>query len=741
MVTTRQSFDLVQFDAEEFGGWLASLESLPDATREALAHVVSHVCSECEGGRQKVLMNSVSIAQIAVDTIEVLRELDIDDETLVAAFVYWFVREELLGDLSDVVSSSVAKMVDGLISMGALSQSRGTESPVSANLNRRDNMRKMLVAMTDDVRIALIKLAERVVVVRYVKHAPDLRRAIAIEVSEVYAPLAHRLGVAHLKWELEDFSFRYLKPDEYQSIAKKLDERRVDREAFIDEVENSLRKNLGENGIEADISGRAKHIYSIWRKMKLKGYEFEQLFDIRAFRILVDSVTQCYTALGVVHSLYRHIPHQFSDYITNPKANGYRSLHTAVFGPNGKTMEVQIRTHDMHREAELGVCAHWKYKGTDASAKSTGYEAKLEWLRQVLEWSEDLSDSAVSDVNEIQHDRIYIFSKAGDVIDLPAGSTPLDFAYRIHSEVGNRTKGAKVGGKIVTLNTPLTTGDQVEILTSKQSKPSRDWLNPDAGYVTTQRARAKVIHFFKTEGREENITFGKQLVDQELKRQKLNSVNLKELAEVVNYKDPDGMYAAVGAGDLRTSQVSAAAQRLLGEDKTADKPESIPVKSKDARLKESASSPVVSAVIEGLDQFKSSIATCCQPLPGDEISGFITLNRGVSVHRSNCPNLINLRQRDPARILDISWGNRQEVSFEAHLLVSLVQSDVSLKEFVAMLSEQKVGVSSLNITTTDDEQMVIDLTIKIPSVDHLNRVLLQIRQHKGVLSAQRLRSL
>jgi len=379
----------------------------------------------------------------------------------------------------------------------------------------------MLVAMVDDVRVALIKLAERTCAIRAVKTADDEKRnRVAREVFDIYAPLAHRLGIGHIKWELEDLSFRYLEPDQYKQIATLLHERRLDRERFISDVMGQLRSELQATGVDADISGRAKHIYSIWRKMQRKGLAFSQIYDVRAVRVLVPEMRDCYTALGIVHTLWRHIPKEFDDYIANPKENGYRSLHTAVIGPEGKVLEVQIRTHAMHEEAELGVCAHWRYKGTDVKAGSNQYEEKISWLRQVLEWHEELGDIgglAEQLRVDIEPDRVYIFTPDGHAIDLPKGATPLDFAYRVHTEIGHNCRGAKINGRIVPLNYSLQTGEQVEIITSKHGTPSRDWLNPNLGYITTSRARAKIVHWFKLQARDQNVAAGKTLLERELR--------------------------------------------------------------------------------------------------------------------------------------------------------------------------------------------------------------------------------
>lgn len=430
-----------------------------------------------------------------LEIAEILADLKLDQDSLVAAVLYRGVREGQieLAAVGQRFGPVVAKLIDGVQRMAAISASLSPrQSMVMGTQGQVENLRKMLVAMVDDVRVALIKLAERTCAIRAVKTADDEKRnRVAREVFDIYAPLAHRLGIGHIKWELEDLSFRYLEPDQYKQIAKLLHERRLDRERFISDVMTQLKDELQATGVDADISGRAKHIYSIWRKMQRKGLEFSQIYDVRAVRVLVPEMRDCYTALGIVHTLWRHIPKEFDDYIANPKENGYRSLHTAVIGPEGKVLEVQIRTHSMHEEAELGVCAHWRYKGTDVKSGSNHYEEKISWLRQVLEWHEELGDIgglAEQLRVDIEPDRVYIFTPDGHAIDLPKGATPLDFAYRVHTEIGHNCRGAKINGRIVPLNYSLQTGEQVEIITSKHGTPSRDWLNPNLGYVTTAGA-------------------------------------------------------------------------------------------------------------------------------------------------------------------------------------------------------------------------------------------------------------
>jgi GTP pyrophosphokinase len=549
----------------------------------------------------------------------------------------------------------VAKLIDGVLRMAAISASLSPrQSMVMGTQGQVENLRKMLVAMVDDVRVALIKLAERTCAIRAVKTAATRSATAWPAKSSISTPLAHRLGIGHIKWELEDLSFRYLEPDQYKQIAKLLHERRLDRERFISDVMNQLQNELQATGVDADISGRAKHIYSIWRKMQRKGLEFSQIYDVRAVRVLVPEMRDCYTALGIVHTLWRHIPKEFDDYIANPKENGYRSLHTAVIGPEGKVLEVQIRTHAMHEEAELGVCAHWRYKGTDVKAGSNHYEEKISWLRQVLEWHEELGDIgglAEQLRVDIEPDRVYIFTPDGHAIDLPKGATPLDFAYRVHTEIGHNCRGAKINGRIVPLNYSLQTGEQVEIITSKHGTPSRDWLNPNLGYVTTSRARAKIVHWFKLQARDQNVAAGKTLLERELARLGLPQVDFDKLAEKANMKTAEDMFAALGAGDLRLAQLVNLAQQLVEPERGNEQLELIPRKATGYKPGKRGD-----IQIQGVGNLMTQMAGCCQPLPGDAIVGYITQGRGVSIHRQDCASVLQLAGREPERIIQVSWG-------------------------------------------------------------------------------------
>lgn len=692
---------------------------------------------------QNIWPDGSSSLQAGLEIAQILVDLKLDEETLVAAILYRTVRENkaTVMEVELQFGSTVAKLIDGVLRMAAISASLNPRESVVLNAQAQvENLRKMLVAMVDDVRVALIKLAERTCAIRAVKNAPeDKRYRVAREVFDIYAPLAHRLGIGHIKWELEDLSFRYLEPEQYMHIAGLLHEKRMDRQNFIRDVVQQLETEMQEAGIEAQISGRVKHIYSIWRKMQKKNLRFSEIYDVRAVRILVPAVRDCYTVLGIVHSLWKHIAREFDDYIANPKENGYRSLHTAVIGPEGKVLEVQIRTTEMHEEAELGVCAHWRYKGTDTQGRSDHYEEKIAWLRQVLEWHEELGDiGGLADQLQvdIEPDRVYVFTPDGHAIDLPKGSTPLDFAYRVHTEIGHNCRGAKINGRIVPLSYNLKTGEQVEIITGKNGAPSRDWLNTNLGYVNTARARAKIVHWFKLQDREQNVVAGRQMLERELTRLALMPVDFEQLAERCNVKASEDLFAAIGAGDVRLAHAVGLAQQLQERGSRSQHVELIPRK------------PTVhmgsrrdEVRIEGVGNLLTQMAGCCQPVPGEPIVGYITQGRGVTIHRQDCPTVLQLSEREPERVIQVSWGSEPVKTYPVDVLIQAYDRAGLLNDILQVLFNEKVNVVALNTSTSkEDGSALIELTIEVPGLDILSRMLGRIAQLPNVIEARRKRS-
>lgn len=726
--------------------WLDHTLSVdPALDREALK-VACEFAREVEqqaNAAQNLWAEGNSSFQTGLEIAEILADLKLDQDSLVAAVIYRAVREgkTTLKVVQEKFGAVVAKLIEGVLRMAAISNSiNPRESVVVGSQTQVENLRKMLVAMVDDVRVALIKLAERTCAIRAVKHADDEKRLrVAREVFDIYAPLAHRLGIGHIKWELEDISFRYLEPEQYKQIAKLLHERRLDREQYINDVMKQLRDELSATGIKADISGRAKHIYSIWRKMQRKGLQFSQIYDVRAVRVLVPEVRDCYTALGIVHTLWRHIPKEFDDYIANPKENGYRSLHTAVIGPDGKVLEVQIRTNAMHEEAELGVCAHWKYKGTDAKGGSDHYEEKMAWLRQVLEWHEELGDIgglAEQLKVDIEPDRVYVFTPDGHAIDLPKGATPLDFAYRVHTQIGHNCRGAKINGRIVPLTYSLHTGEQVEIITSKNGAPSRDWLNPNLGYITTSRARAKIVHWFKLQDREQNVAAGKAMLERDLARLALAAVDFAKLAEKCNLKTVEDMYAALGAGDLRLAHAVNLAQQQVEPERGNEQLELIPRRASAPRPGKRGD-----IQIQGVGNLLTQMAGCCQPLPGDPIVGYITVGRGVSIHRQDCASVLQLEGREPERIIQVSWGPVPVQTYPVDIVIKAYDRSGLLRDVTQVLLNERINVLAVNTRSNkEDNTASMQLTIEIPGLDALSRLLARISQLPNIIEARRNRS-
>ncbi len=728
-------------------GWLDHVLGMdPALDRDALKQACefSRAAEQQANAAQNLWSEGTSSYQTGLEIAEILADLKLDQDSLVAAVIYRGVREGKiqLAEVHQLFGPVVAKLIEGVLRMAAISASLNPrESLVLGTQTQVENLRKMLVAMVDDVRVALIKLAERTCAIRAVKNADDDKRhRVAREVFDIYAPLAHRLGIGHIKWELEDLSFRYLEPEQYKQIAQLLHERRLDREQYIQNVVQQLKDELTATGIHPEIDGRAKHIYSIWRKMQKKGLQFSQIYDVRAVRVLVPEVRDCYTALGIVHTLWRHIPKEFDDYIANPKENGYRSLHTAVLGPEGKVLEVQIRTQAMHEEAELGVCAHWRYKGTDVNSSSNHYEEKIAWLRQVLEWHEELGDiGGLADQLrvDIEPDRVYVFTPDGHAIDLPKGATPLDFAYRVHTEIGHNCRGAKINGRIVPLNYSLQTGEQVEIITSKHGSPSRDWLNPNLGYITTSRSRAKIVHWFKLQARDQNVAAGKALLERELGRLDLPPVDFDKLAEKANLKTAEDMFAALGAGDLRLAQLVNQAQQLVEPDgHAADQLELIPRRPTSTKPGKRGD-----VQIQGVGNLLTQMAGCCQPLPGDPIVGYITLGRGVSIHRQDCASVLQLAGREPERIIQVSWGPIPEKTYPVDITIRAYDRSGLLRDVSQILLNERINVLAVNTRSNkEDSTAQMTLTIEIPGLDALGRLLSRISQLPNIIEAKRQRT-
>ncbi len=733
---------LINDGSVDIEAWIATLEQQVELKDVEL---VRRACLLAQKVETEAIANhaqwnaDISSLQIGMEMTQVLAELHLDQASILAAIVYRPVREGrlTLTSVKKQFGKEVAKLIDGVLQMAALTQAQSASQlkVLGQSEAQVEHMRKMLVAMIDDVRVALIKLAERTSVIRAVKNAqPERRMKVAREVFDIYAPLAHRLGIGQIKWELEDLSFRYLEPASYKKIAKLLDEKRLDRQHYIENVVDTLKNAIEAAGIECDIQGRAKHIYSIWRKMRRKNIEFSQVYDIRAVRILVPELKDCYAALGIAHTFWKHIPHEFDDYIANPKENGYRSLHTAVVGPQGNVLEVQIRTPEMHDDAELGVCAHWLYKGTDVNGKDTGYEEKISWLRQVLEWHEelgDLSELMGSLRQDVTPDRIYVFTPDGHVVDLQPKSTPVDFAYRVHTEIGHKCRGAKVNGRIVPLNYQVKTGDQIEVLTSNDAKPRRDWLHYENGYVNTSRARAKVASWFKGQAREQNVIDGKSILDTELKRVGLLNESPVQIAKDMNFKLVDDLYAALGSGGTRIGHIINFLQKQHDpQQKRIDQLSLLPT----AQAKAVDGSDVF---INGVGKLLSTLASCCQPLPGDPIVGYITQGRGVSIHKSDCSNLLNLMQSQSDRITQVSWGESPANLYPLELIIKAYDRRGLLKDITITLANEEVNVLAMNTVSHDDGTADVTIRLEVAGLQHLGQIINKIQMLPNIFDVYR----
>ncbi|MCA1772528.1 MAG: GTP diphosphokinase [Halomonas sp.] len=745
MVKVREDQPLTDSGTVDLQKWLSRLQEdvrLPEPARLREACELAQTLELDAPRSHRVWLTPGSSFRMGLEMADILGELKLDQSTLEAAVLYRAVREGLLTleAVGKRFGNEVANLIDGVLQMAAISYPLAPNHGMGQH-NQQENLRKMLVNMVGDVRVALIKIAERTCALRQVKDAPREKcQQVAREVADIYAPLAHRLGIGQLKWELEDLSFRYLHEEEYKTIAKLLAEKRLDRDRYIHDVVETLKGLMEAQNIHHyDVDGRAKHIYSIWRKMKRKRIDFSQVHDVRAVRILVPEVTDCYTVLGIVHSRWHHVSNEFDDYIANPKKNGYQSLHTAVMGPENKVLEIQIRTFAMHDEAELGVCAHWRYKGHDTNAKSRSYEEKIAWLRQVLEWQDevggfgDLREGLSSDVAP---DRIYVFTPDGHVIDLPRIATPIDFAYRVHTEIGHRCRGAKINGRIVPLTYKLKTGQQVEILTATKGGPSRDWLNPSLGYVRTSRARAKIQAWFKYQARDQNLEEGRVLFDREMRRLDVDGLDLPKLAKAVNYQTPDDMYAALGAGDLRIGQVLHQAQQLFGETDDQEQLDRLLAKPK----RQSSKATKSDITVLGVGNLKTSMANCCRPVPGEPIVGFITQGRGVTVHRQDCSNILQLRLDEPQRIIEVEWGERAETRYPVTIEIQAWDRSGLLRDVTGLLGNEKVNVLAVNTLTDTDEGIArLRITLEVDGLEALGRLFSRIQQLPNVTEVRRLR--
>ncbi|EOE6708953.1 bifunctional (p)ppGpp synthetase/guanosine-3',5'-bis(diphosphate) 3'-pyrophosphohydrolase [Acinetobacter baumannii] len=731
--------------------WLDRVREILDGAELKQLEEVAHLTLQKE--LDSTVNHRSNTFATGVGMADILAHLHVDEDTLSAAMLYRSVRENIT-DIEEVkrkFGEQVYNLVKGTLAMGKLSEliEKNKRLEDHFNNNQREHLSgiyKMLISVTEDVRVVLIKLAERTYSLRELANSSRERQErVAREILTIYSPLAHRLGIAQLKWELEDLAFRYLAPDRYKEIASLLNEKRLEREHYIQFVIDRLKSELAAHGIEAEITGRAKHIYSIYRKMKSKNLSFDQLYDIRALRVLVNSVPECYHSLGIVHQIWRHIPHQFDDYITNPKANGYRSLHTAVIAEN-KSLEVQIRTHEMHDEAELGVCSHFNYK---EGSKNTdhSFNHRLHSLRAVLEHYQERNETTVHQnedetegFDQLQDfegfEKIYVFSRDGDIKELPRGSTVLDFAYHVHTEVGNKCYAARVNQRYVPLTYTLKTGEQVEILTKKDREPNRDWLVNSLGYIKTARARDKLRHWFRQQDRSKNLEVGRELLNKELSRLAIHpkSIDLNDYSSHFNVKTGDDILVSLVSGDISLHALINQINRQMHLDQ--DEPELVLKPTLNPRASHTLSAHGI--LIDGLDNVELHIAQCCQPVHGESIAGYITLNRGVSIHKVLCSDYQRMIKQEPERAVEADWEMQPTRGQSVQIVVEAYDRRGLLKDLTQVIFSDQINIRQVNTISEADGIANMKLLIEVKGLAQLSRLLARLEQQPGIISARRM---
>ena len=702
-----------------------SATSIENSVREGVVAAVDRYIGSLpdKDGQRECIAEGKAIAAI-------VEPLGLPAEILAAIHAYPLFRDELISikSLENNDLKDISRFILGIEQLHQFSLPDHWQPGEALAVQQSETLRKMLLAVVSDVRLVLVRIADQLYRLRKAKDSTRaVREALALETREIYAPLANRLGVWQLKWELEDLAFRYSEPQTYTEIARTLKEKRTERVEFIEAFQKVLDKELKSEGIDAEISGRPKHIYSIYRKMQRKDRGIESLYDIRAVRILVDSIGDCYAALGIVHNLWSYIPGEFDDYIANPKDNDYRSLHTAVVGPQGKTVEIQIRTNDMHRHAELGVAAHWRYK--EGGGAPAAFDQKIRFLRTLLEPADGGTDLLDQIRDDFFEDHVYAVSPKGDVVELPANATPLDFAYHVHTQVGHRCRGAKINGRIVPLTYHVQNGDQIEIITGSQAKPSRDWLSPKLGYLAGARARAKVRNWFRHQDRDQHLRQGRDVLDRELSRLNVKDVATDAIAKQLKHKDTDALCVALGAGDLTSASIATALQHIRGTE--------LPEKIRTRRSRRPDSTPDTVAV-SGIGDLMCNFARCCRPVPPEPIVGYITQGRGVSIHRQDCGNFLGLNQRSPERIVEISWGSSESGAYPVDLSLHAFDRSGLIRDITALLADDDANVIGMNSRTDQDSmQVVMDISIEIQDLPTLSALIGKLEQLPNVVSVRR----
>ena len=725
------------------------LESLPETYSVADRELVQRAYRVAEEAhREQKRVSGEPYVTHCLAVARILADLSVPPEVVTAGLLHDTVEDTplTLDDIRSDFGETIAVLVDGVTKLtnlprvsrddqhaGKNNDNGESDETVEAARQRKrkqdlasETLRKTFLAMGEDVRVVLIKLADRLHNMRTLGHMPEAkRRRIAQQTMDIFAPLANRLGIWQMKWELEDLSFRYTNPEKYKEIAEQLAERRPDREASVASIIAAIRKLLETHNIRAEVSGRPKHIFSIYKKMTRKDKPFELVRDIRAVRLIVPDIPACYATMGLIHTTWRPLSGEFDDYIAAPKDNFYQSLHTAVIFDDGKPVEVQIRTPEMNQSAELGIAAHWRYK--EGKARDTAFEQHVNWLRAMMDWKHDVEDAQefVDGMkSDVFMDRVYVFTPKGDIIDLPAGSTPIDFAYRVHTDIGHRCRGAKVNGKLVPLDHALKTSDQVEVLIAKRGGPSRDWLNVNLGLVHTQRARSKIRAWFKKEDYEKNLSSGRDLLERELQRLGMGEINFETLGRNMGYKHPDEMYADIGCGDLSLNRIVT----LLSESEDgSDLLEAA------APTSEAVSTEAINVV--GLKGLLTTMARCCNPTPGDQIIGFITRGRGASIHRQDCPNILRIIDRE--RLVRVSWGEHIR-TYSVPIKISAYDRTGLMGDISNLLNTEGVNIADVGVKVADG-MADLRLIVEVKDIKQLSRILTRIENISNVLEAQRVK--
>lgn len=733
MVKVRQEQPLFVDGSVNIEMWLCNIG---DARPEINLSRLREVCDLSAQAEEKAIATGELWAEghssfrMGLAMAEILNELYVDEDGMVAAIIYRAVRENqlTLNHVKKQFGADVARLVEGTLKMAAISdiQFGTTKKLFGERQDQMEQARRMLLSLVDDVRVALLKLAERTCAIRNAVASKNPRGLkLAREVFEIYAPLAHRLGIGHLKWELEDLSFRLREPLSYKRIAKLLDEKRTVRQEYIANVVSELNLRVKQVGIDCKVDGRPKHIYSIWRKMRRKGIPFSEVYDVRAVRILVGDEGDCYRILGVVHNQWRNVPHEFDDYVANPKENGYQSLHTAVIGPEGKVVEIQIRTKEMHEEAEFGVCSHWQYKDSDDLKGSESYEQRIAWLRQIIEGHEEDDDDSDLDLfSALSVDRIYVFTPDGDVVDMTPGATPIDFAYRVHTEIGHKCRSAKLNGRVVPLNTAMSSGDRIEIIVGDEPEPRREWLHEHLGYVATSRARAKIQGWFTRREREKNVEEGKKLLVEELSHLGVEHFEFSDLVDRMDYESPNELFYAISVGELTAFDVVEEAADLVQLDIA------------DHQLDLDIEAPKNKAIIEGQGDLDFEMSECCQPVPGDLIVGVVDDADLVHVHRHDC--LQALKADVYGRLMSLEWKESVEVTFPVSIEVLAYDRYGLLHDITGILMLEHANVlSTTTVTDRHNNRVSIKMIIEVVQLNKLLQTLEKMKQLPNVTSARR----